>query len=107
MIQVFNNLLSNAIKYTPAGGIMNVEVTAKNREVEVSVQDNGIGIPKEELSKVFEKFYQVGERVSTDVSGTGIGLSVAKEIVVLHGGKIWVESERGQGAKFIFTLPLN
>jgi PAS domain S-box-containing protein len=107
MIQVFNNLLSNAIKYTLAGGFIRTEIKGNNKEVEVSVKDNGIGIPKEELSKVFEKFYQVGERVSTDVSGTGIGLSVAKEIVVLHGGKIWVESDRGQGAKFIFTLPIN
>ena len=56
---------------------------------------------------MFDKFYQIGERVPTDISGTGIGLSIAKEIVGLHGGKIWVESEKGQGAKFCFTLPVS
>jgi two-component system sensor histidine kinase VicK len=73
----------------------------------VSVSDTGIGIAREDLPKVFDKFYQGGERVSTDISGTGIGLAVSKEIVALHGGKIWVQSQKGKGATFIFTLPLN
>ena len=72
----------------------------------ISVADTGIGIAKENLSKLFEKFYQVGERVATDISGTGIGLSIVKEIVELHRGRIWAESEKGQGAKFTFTLPV-
>jgi len=107
--QVLNNLLGNSIKFTPEKGIIVVEaVLAENRNwLCVSISDNGIGISKEALPKVFDKFYQVGERVPTDITGTGIGLSIAKEIVELHGGKIWAESEAGSGTKFIFTLPLS
>lgn len=109
IIQVLNNLIGNAIKFTPKDGNVTVEAKlhGEERGIEVSVQDTGIGIPKEALAKVFDKFYQIGERNSTDISGTGIGLSIAKEIVELHGGKIWAESQQGQGAKFTFTLPLN
>jgi PAS domain S-box-containing protein len=108
IIQVLNNLIGNAIKFTPANGTITVSAQLYNdHEMIVSVQDTGVGIAKNELEKVFDKFYQTGERVATDVSGTGIGLSIAKEIVQLHSGKIWVESENGQGAKFSFTLPLN
>ena len=108
IIQVLNNLIGNAIKFTPTNGTITVEAKLHNsQEVVVSVQDTGAGIAQAELLKVFDKFYQTGERVATDVSGTGIGLSIAKEIVDLHGGKIWVESQHGQGAKFSFTVLLN
>ncbi len=108
IIQVLNNLIGNAIKFTPNDGkiVIQARLLREDQGIEVSVADTGIGIAKGDLPKVFDKFYQVGERVSTDISGTGIGLSIAKEIVNLHGGKIWVESEKGAGAKFIFTLPL-
>jgi PAS domain S-box-containing protein len=106
IIQVLNNLIGNAIKFTPNNGNITVEVNSRKGEIEVGVQDTGIGIAKENLAKVFDKFYQTGERVSTDISGTGIGLSIAKEIVELHGGRIWAESEKGAGAKFIFTIPI-
>jgi PAS domain S-box-containing protein len=106
MIQVFNNLIGNAIKFTPNNGRIIIEVKLSTGQIEVSIQDNGIGIDPEDLPKVFEKFYQTGERASTDIGGTGIGLSIAREIIQLHGGKIWAESEKGKGAKFIFTLPL-
>lgn len=108
IIQVLNNLIGNAIKFTPHNGKISIEANfqKEKEEIEVSVQDTGIGIAKENLPKVFDKFYQAGERVSTDISGTGIGLSIAKELVELHGGRIWAESEEGKGAKFIFTLPL-
>ena len=107
IIQVLINLIGNAIKFTPNNGRITIEagLSKGSSEILVSVEDTGIGIPKEHLAKVFDKFYQVGERFSPDITGTGIGLSIAKEIVELHGGKIWVESEKGQGAKFIFTLP--
>lgn len=107
MIQVLNNLIGNAIKFTPTSGTITVEAILRQpgSEIGVSVSDTGIGIAKENLTKVFDKFYQVGERVSSDINGTGIGLSIAKEIVELHGGKIWAESADNQGAKFIFTLP--
>lgn len=108
IIQVLINLIGNAIKFTPTGGTIIVEAVLgrDKKELEVSSQDSGPGIAKEDLDKVFNKFYQSGERSSTDINGTGIGLSIAKEIVELHGGRIWVESDKSQGAKFIFTLPL-
>ncbi len=108
IIQVLNNLVSNALKFTPQDGTVTVEAKPRGggQHVEVSVQDTGIGIAKEDLDRVFEKFLQVGERRQTDVSGTGLGLSIAKEIVERHGGRIWAESEKGQGAKFSFVLPV-
>lgn len=106
--QVLVNLIGNAIKFTPPNGKITVEAILRkeNEEIEVSVQDTGIGISKEELPKIFDKFYQSARGASHEISGTGIGLSIAKEIIELHGGKIWAESDEGQGAKFIFTLPL-
>jgi len=107
IIQVLNNLIGNAIKFTPSGGTITVEaILREDKEVEVSVKDTGVGMSKDELTKVFDKFYQVKGGLTTDIRGTGIGLTIAKEIVELHGGKIWVESELGKGTKFIFTLPL-
>ncbi len=108
VIQVINNLVSNALKFTPKGGRVTVEVkrSSSGQEVEFSVEDTGIGIAKEDLRKVFERFLQVGERRQTDVSGTGLGLSIAKEIVELHGGRIWVESEKGKWTRFLFILPI-
>ena len=107
LIQVLNNLIGNAIKYTPNQGVVTVEATPRNQEVQVMVQDTGIGIEEKNLPKIFDKFYQVGERTPTDIGGTGIGLSIAKEIIEQHGGRIWAESEKGQGARFVFRLPLN
>lgn len=108
VIQVLNNLIGNSIKFTPQNGKIMIEASLNNekQEVEVSVTDTGVGIPKEALAKVFSKFYQVEQRNSSDILGTGIGLCVSKEIVELHGGRIWVESEYGHGAKFAFSLPL-
>ena len=107
IIQVLVNLISNAIKFTSANGIITVEAHAfEEKKVKISVQDTGIGIPAEELPKVFERFYQVRSSQGMDVKGTGIGLTIAKEIVELHGGKIWVESEVGKGTKFNFSLPI-
>lgn len=108
MIQVINNLLGNAIKFTPPNGIITVETKfqEETQELKINVADTGLGIPEEDLSKVFTKFYQTKDRGSTDISGTGLGLSIVKEIIELHNGRIWVESEKGTGANFIFTLPL-
>ncbi len=107
LTQILNNLMGNAIKFTPAHGTITVTAAVKKPgEVEISVRDTGIGISPENLGKVFDKFYQVGERVSTDISGTGLGLSIVKELVELHGGKIWVDSDKGQGTTFTFTLPV-
>lgn len=108
IVQVFNNLIGNALKFTPKGGRITVgaKLAENGTEVELSVQDTGVGIAKEDLGKVFERFLQVGERRQTDIGGTGLGLSIAKDIVEAHGGRIWVESDSGRGAKFIFVLPV-
>lgn len=107
IIQVLNNLIGNAIKFTPENGTISVTaVFQKERnEIEVSVADTGIGIAQENLKRIFDKFYQVGEISPTDISGTGMGLAITKEIVELHGGRIMVESRKDKGANFIFTLP--
>jgi two-component system phosphate regulon sensor histidine kinase PhoR len=104
--QVFSNLVDNAIKYGRAGGT--VGVTARLREdrlVEVSVRDDGPGIPPEALERVFERFYRVDKARSRDQGGTGLGLSIVKHIVQSHGGEVWAKSEVGKGTTFFFTLP--
>jgi PAS domain S-box-containing protein len=108
IIQVVTNLVGNALKFTPQGGTITVSAgqNSASGDIQVSVEDSGIGIPPESVGKVFDKFYQVGERTPSDIGGTGIGLSIAKEITELHGGRIWAESEHGRGARFTFTLPL-
>jgi len=107
--QVLYNIIGNAVKFTPREGKIIVEAwLGENKEnVFTAVSDTGPGIVENELEKVFDRFQQTAERAATDISGTGLGLSIAKEIVELHGGRIWAESEQGQGAKFLFTLPLN
>jgi len=107
--QVLTNLVGNAIKFTPENGQVTVEakLTGDGRQLEVSVADTGVGIDKENLPKLFNKFQQVGERSASDISGTGLGLAISKEIVELHQGRIWAESDAQQGARFVFTLSLN
>jgi PAS domain S-box-containing protein len=108
IIQVLINLIGNAIKFTPRDGRITVRCAPEQDGtiIEVRVMDTGVGIPPEDLVKIFDKFYQTRERPSSDISGTGIGLTIVKEIVELHGGKVWAESEHGNGASFIFTLPM-
>jgi CheY-like chemotaxis protein len=103
--QALTNLLSNAVKFTPAGGIVSVSCHEVDDYVQVDVADTGIGVPPEEVPKIFDDFYR-GMKV--DASGIGLGLSIAKKIVEAHGGRIWLESpcrESGVGSKFSFTLP--
>ncbi len=106
--QVLTNLIGNAVKFTPKRGRITIEARLNQTHlmIEVSVSDTGTGIAKEDLPKLFNKFQQVGERTHTDISGTGLGLVIAKEIVELHHGRIWAESELERGARFTFTLPL-
>jgi two-component system phosphate regulon sensor histidine kinase PhoR len=104
--QVFTNVLDNAIKYGHERGRVVISATERDqREVEISVKDDGIGIPKEDLLRVFERFYRVDKGRSRELGGTGLGLSIVKHIVQAHGGKIWVESQLGEGSTFYFTLP--
>lgn len=108
--QVLTNLIGNAVKFTPPNGLITVEVALRDGggEVEISVTDTGSGIAKEDLPKLFQKFQQLqaGARRAGEVKGTGLGLAITKEIVELHGGRIWVESEKGKGSRFAFSLPV-
>jgi two-component system sensor histidine kinase KdpD len=114
--QVLTNLLENALKYSPAGSIIRVQAQVKEasegaRELEVQVADQGIGIPAVELQAIFDKFYRVQHvrlpwARTRPPSGTGLGLAICANIIHAHGGRIWAESQPGQGATFIFTLPI-
>lgn len=106
--QVFFNLLSNASNFTPDGGELKIEAKRKGNFCQVSVSDNGIGIKVEDLRQIFEPFYQADNSIDREGGrrkGTGLGLPLVREIVEMHGGRIWVESEYGKGSNFIFTLP--
>jgi NtrC-family two-component system sensor histidine kinase KinB len=98
---VLNNLVSNALRYTEAGGHIRLSAQANGPAVELSVADDGAGIPYALQPKIFDKFVQVDDEQS---SGTGLGLSICKEIVEAHGGRIWVDSAPGEGSTFTFTL---
>ncbi|MBN2549471.1 MAG: GAF domain-containing protein [Anaerolineales bacterium] len=100
------NLLSNAIKFTPAGGQILVSLWAETDEVILQVQDTGIGIPDDQLERIFERFYQVDGSTTRRYGGTGLGLALVKEVVEAHGGKVSVESETGQGSIFRIALPI-
>jgi signal transduction histidine kinase len=103
--QILLNLLSNAVKFTPEGGRIGIEARQADGSVEISVSDTGVGISPEDQAKIFEEFRQVGSDYAHKTEGTGLGLTLAKKFVELHGGKIWVESEIGKGSTFTFTLP--
>ena len=105
LIQTIINLISNAVKFTDQGTIT-CSVKRINNELIISVIDTGVGIAKEDLEKVFEKFKQVGDTLTDKPKGTGLGLSICRQIVEQHGGRIWVESEQGKGSSFSFSIPL-
>jgi signal transduction histidine kinase len=102
--QVLLNLLSNAIKFMPEGGRIEVAAVAKDGHVEVSVSDTGIGIAAEDQERVFDEFRQVG--TAEKAEGTGLGLTLCRKFVELHGGRIWVQSRVGVGSTFTFTIPV-
>ena len=105
--QVFTNLIGNALKFSPDGG--EIELGAENRgeEILLTCRDTGIGIPEAERERIFEKFYQVDSSATRRFGGAGLGLSIVREIVLLHGGQIWVESAPGHGSTFFISLPKN
>jgi PAS domain S-box-containing protein len=103
--QVLSNLISNAVKYSPGGGQIAVRGEVLPDGVRVSVSDQGVGIPPDELERIFERFYRVDDALTRTTQGTGLGLFIARSVIEAHGGRIWAESTPGQGSTFIFTLP--
>ncbi len=104
--QVLTNLLTNAVKYSPQADTIIVKTHVEKETITLSVQDFGLGIPKEKQAKVFERFYRVEGRTETIYPGLGLGLYISSEIISRHGGTIWVESGEGKGSTFCFTLPI-
>lgn len=105
--QVIINIISNSVKYTGDNGVIQVFAGFLYNEIYIKIKDNGIGIPKEDLPKVFERFYRVDKARSREKGGTGLGLSIAYEIIKLHGGTISIDSVRGEGTEVIIKLPVN
>lgn len=102
--QVLMNLLDNAIKYTPSDGSVSISTGATDGEVRVSVKDTGIGIPREDITRIFERFYRVDKARSRELGGTGLGLAIVKHIIQGHNGRLNVESTPGKGSTFSFSL---
>lgn len=104
--QILHNLIGNAIKFTESGSVR-VSAEQQNGMIAVSIRDTGIGIPADKFESIFESFEQVDASIAREYGGTGLGLTITKQLVELHGGRIWVESEVGKGSTFTFTLPIS
>ncbi len=105
MLQVFQNLLDNALKFTPAAGWIAIGARTRGEFIECRISDNGIGIPKDKLNQVFDRFYQVDSSATRRYGGVGLGLSIVREIILAHNGKIFIESEEGKGTTFLILMP--
>lgn len=103
--QVIDNIISNAIKYSPDGGNIRFGFTGQGDMLKVMISDDGMGIPKENVGRIFDRFYRVDRARARSMGGTGLGLAIAREMIEAHGGKIWAESDEGQGTTIFFTLP--
>jgi signal transduction histidine kinase len=106
LTQVASNLLSNAVKYSPTGGRITLTTRAQGDQLLFDVRDEGLGIPKEALETIFERYSRVDSQATKDIQGTGLGLPIVRQIVQLHGGRVWAESELGRGSVFHVVLPL-
>jgi len=104
---VFSNLIDNALNYTPKGGKVEIALENKGGRVIVSVRDNGIGIPKEDMKGIFARFFRAKNAIRVKTDGTGLGLYIAKNVVKIHGGDMRAESEEGKGTAFYFSIPLH
>jgi signal transduction histidine kinase len=104
---VVTNLINNAIKYGQANTTINIELTQQNNEYVFSVYNEGVGIPEEDMEKLFKKFSRLKQKGTEGIKGSGLGLYICKSIIEKHKGKIWVESEYGKWVKFSFSLPLS
>ena len=105
LTQVIDNIISNALKYSPEGGKVRFKVSAQEGFLLVQISDQGMGIPKENVEKIFDRFYRVDRARSRAMGGTGLGLAISKEMILAHGGMIWAESKYGKGTTIFFTLP--
>ena len=105
--ELYSNLLLNAVKYTPSGGRIELNIKSRHNHFVTEISDSGIGIPKEDLTRVFDEFYRASNVPKDIKTGSGLGLSIVKQIVEDHKGKIWAESEIGVWTKFTFILPKN
>jgi two-component system, OmpR family, phosphate regulon sensor histidine kinase PhoR len=106
LAEILQNLLDNATQYTLPGGRITLSAVLRDTDVVFTVSDTGIGIPKSDQSRIFERFYRVDAARSREAGGTGLGLAIAKHLVEVHGGRIWVDSEIGQGSQFHFSIPI-
>jgi signal transduction histidine kinase len=104
--QAMENLIGNAIKYTPEGGNIKIESYVKNGFFFFAVEDNGFGIPADDIPRVFDSFYRAKGKNTKSITGTGLGLSLVKTVVERHGGEIWVDSQEGKGSRFTFRIPI-
>lgn len=107
LAQAVTNLLSNALKYSPNGGDISISTKADEREAVIAIRDEGIGIPPEDLDRIFDRFERVETGISGRIAGTGLGLSIVRELAHLHGGRVWVESVFGLGSVFYLAIPFN
>ncbi|MDT8862803.1 cell wall metabolism sensor histidine kinase WalK [Alkalihalobacillus sp. MEB130] len=105
MTQVLDNVISNAMKYSPEGGNITIALLHQGDELQISIADQGMGIPRESQTKIFDRFYRVDKARARSVGGTGLGLAIAKELIHAHKGEIWAESVYGKGTTIFFTLP--
>lgn len=105
LTQVIDNIISNALKYSPDGGNIRFGFTVHDNMLKVMISDDGMGIPKENVGRIFDRFYRVDRARARSMGGTGLGLAIAREMIEAHGGKIWAESEEGVGTTVFFTLP--
>jgi signal transduction histidine kinase len=105
LAQAITNLVSNAVKYSPAGGTVAITTRNDGDDVVISVRDEGIGVAKEDLSRIFDRFERVETGIAGRIAGTGLGLSIVQEIASLHGGRLWADSELGLGSTFHLAIP--
>jgi len=104
--QVFDNLIGNAKRFVGEGGLIVIETFIQKNDLVVSIKDNGLGIKEEDITQIFESFFRGEKSRSREYGGIGLGLAICKTIIDLHGGKIWVDSNKGVGSTFYFSLPI-
>ena len=106
LLSALTNLMSNAVKYTPEGGGVTARLVSHGDEIAIAIEDTGVGIPKKDLNRIFERFYRVDRGRNASTGGTGLGLSIVRNVAVNHGGRVEVVSEEGVGSTFSIVLPI-